>query len=57
MMRETVIFFTLLLLLAIGFAQALLGLDNSDSTGSDSKVGVVRALTEGLLGSPVFDML
>lgn len=57
MIKESGIFFALLSLLAIGFAQNLFGLDNSDPTGSDSKVAVVRSLTEGLLGSPVFDIL
>lgn len=56
MMKESVIFFFLLTLLALGFAQALIGLDSSDQTGSDSTVAVLRSLTESLLGSPSFDI-
>jgi len=56
MLRESAIFFTLLGLLAIGFAQSLTGLNASDATDSDSTNSVARSLIEGLLGSPAFDI-
>ena len=44
-----------LFLLALGFMQALTGLDIADSD-RDSTVSVARSLFEGLLGSPGFDL-
>jgi hypothetical protein len=52
MLRESAIFFTLLALLAMGFAQSLLGLDASDENPRDATEAVVRSLIEG----DAFDM-
>ncbi|KAH8913540.1 hypothetical protein BT69DRAFT_1366207, partial [Atractiella rhizophila] len=54
MMRETGIFFALLFVVGIGFAQALTGIDVADSTREQTGP-VLNALMEGLLGSPNFD--
>ncbi|KAK4048507.1 Calcium channel yvc1 [Microbotryomycetes sp. JL201] len=54
MLRESAVFFTLLALLAIGFGQALTGLDIADQT-RDSTEQVVHSLIQGLLGSPTFE--
>lgn len=57
MMRESLLFFTLLALLAIGFGQSLTGLDNVDTNGNgkfttfdDSTETIVHSLIQGLLG-------
>lgn len=57
MMRESLLFFTLLALLAIGFGQSLTGLDNVDTSGNgkfstfdDSTETIVHSLIQGLLG-------
>ena len=49
MLRESSVFFTLLALLAIGFGQALTGLDVADES-RDSTEQVVHSLIQGLLG-------
>lgn len=49
MLKESSIFFVLLALLALGFAQALLGLDAAD--GSREVTGkIINSLIQGLLG-------
>ncbi|KAM0755923.1 calcium activated cation channel [Meredithblackwellia eburnea MCA 4105] len=55
MLKESAVFFTLLGLLAIGFGQALTGLDVADSS-RDSTESVIHSLIQGLLGSPAFDL-
>ncbi|ORY54375.1 hypothetical protein BCR35DRAFT_296731 [Leucosporidium creatinivorum] len=55
MMRESAVFFTLLALLALGFGQALTGLDVADQS-RDSTEAVIHSLIQGLLGSPTFEM-
>lgn len=55
MLKESAVFFTLLALLAVGFFQALTGLDVADSA-RDSTEATVNALVQGLLGSPTFDI-
>ncbi|KAM0786008.1 hypothetical protein ACM66B_006824 [Microbotryomycetes sp. NB124-2] len=54
MMRESAVFFTLLVVFAIGFGQALTGLDIADQS-RDSTEQVVHSLIQGLLGSPTFE--
>ncbi|KAK4053593.1 Calcium channel yvc1 [Microbotryomycetes sp. JL221] len=54
MLRESAVFFTLLALLAVGFGQALTGLDIADQT-RDSTEQVMHSLIQGLLGSPTFE--
>lgn len=49
MMRESAVFFTLLALLAMGFGQALTGLDVADQS-RDSTEAVIHSLIQGLLG-------
>lgn len=53
MLRSSSIFFALLAILAVGFAQALSGLD-IDSKHSMAEQ-VVHHLMQALLGSPAFD--
>ncbi|KAL8279633.1 hypothetical protein RQP46_007946 [Phenoliferia psychrophenolica] len=53
MLKESAVFFTLLGLLAIGFGQALTGLDLTPE--DDSTETVIHSLIQGLLGSPAFE--
>ena len=54
MLKETGAFMTLLGVLAIGFGQALSGLDVADDNRSQTGT-VVHSLLQALLGSPTFD--
>ncbi|GAA5874877.1 hypothetical protein JCM1840_003912 [Sporobolomyces johnsonii] len=54
MLKESAVFFTLLAILAVGFGQALTGLDVADEK-RDSTETVVHSLIQALLGSPNFD--
>ncbi|GAA5878176.1 hypothetical protein JCM8547_008364 [Rhodosporidiobolus lusitaniae] len=54
MLKESAIFFVLLSLLAMGFGQALTGLDVADEK-RDSTHAVLNSLLQALLGSPNFD--
>ncbi|SCV72936.1 BQ2448_6861 [Microbotryum intermedium] len=55
MLKESAVFFTLLALLAIGFGQALTGLDNTRPNSDTSTETVIHSLVQGLLGSPTFE--
>lgn len=54
MFRESAIFLVLFALLAVGFLQALTGLDIADSSREQTEE-VVHSLVQGLLGSPTFE--
>lgn len=54
MMKESVVFFTLLAILSMGFLQALTGLDVADNS-HDATSQIIHSLLQGLLGSPDFD--
>ncbi|KAJ3772193.1 calcium activated cation channel [Lentinula raphanica] len=53
MLQESGIFFALLSILALGFAQAMYALDAADGT-TEAPTGVVNALVQALLQSPDF---
>lgn len=54
MLRETLIFFLLLAIMALGFVQSMLALDSADTELSDPW-GIINILLQALLGSPDFD--
>ncbi|GAA6002851.1 uncharacterized protein JCM10292_001338 [Rhodotorula paludigena] len=54
MLKESAVFCVLLAVLAVGFGQALTGLDVADEK-RDSTKAVVNSLLQALLGSPNFD--
>ncbi|KAH8702714.1 hypothetical protein GQ44DRAFT_743933 [Phaeosphaeriaceae sp. PMI808] len=54
MMRESLIFFALLLVVMIGFFQAFLGLDVADDFAADSSF-VLQAMLNAVMQSPEFD--
>ncbi|KAL7421162.1 Calcium channel yvc1 [Cryptotrichosporon argae] len=54
MLRESAIFFILLAIMAIGFAQSMYALDAADGETGGGEI-VVNALLQALLGSPDFD--
>ncbi|KAH8131372.1 hypothetical protein FP744_10003743 [Trichoderma asperellum] len=55
MMKESVIFFALLIVIIIGFLQAFIGLDLTDDNVADDVVFIIESMTRALLGSPEFD--
>jgi hypothetical protein len=56
MLKETGAFMTLLAILAIGFGQALSGLDLADDNKRNQTEQVIHSLIQALLGSPTFDV-
>ncbi|KAJ4353486.1 Calcium channel yvc1 [Didymosphaeria variabile] len=54
MMRESLIFFALLLVVIIGFLQAFIGLDLTDNSLQDSGF-VIQAMLNAIMQSPEFD--
>lgn len=54
MMRESLIFFALLLVVLIGFLQAFIGLDLTDNSITDSGF-VIQAMLNAIMQSPEFD--
>lgn len=54
MLRETLIFFLLLAIMALGFVQSMVALDAADTELSDPW-GIINILLQALLGSPDFD--
>ncbi|KAJ4289251.1 Calcium channel yvc1 [Kalmusia sp. IMI 367209] len=54
MMRESLIFFALLLVVLIGFLQAFIGLDMTDNSITDSGF-VIQAMLNAIMQSPEFD--
>jgi hypothetical protein len=54
MMRESFIFFALLIVVLVGFLQAFIGLDLTDNSLSDSGF-VIQAMLNAIMQSPEFD--
>ncbi|KAF2122228.1 hypothetical protein BDV96DRAFT_640285 [Lophiotrema nucula] len=54
MMRESLIFFALLLVVLVGFLQAFIGLDLADNSLQDSGF-VIQAMLNAIMQSPEFD--
>ncbi|KAL7795152.1 calcium permeable channel [Trichoderma ceciliae] len=55
MMKESVIFFALLIVIIIGFLQAFIGLDLTDDNVADDVTFIIESMTRAILGSPEFD--
>ncbi|KAK6525738.1 hypothetical protein TWF281_010785 [Arthrobotrys megalospora] len=56
MFQETFIFFSLLIIIMVGFLQAFIGLDNTDAEEAPPMTGFIfRTLTNAILQSPEFD--
>lgn len=55
MMKESVIFFALLIIIVIGFLQAFIGLDLTDDNVAGDALFIVESMLKALLGSPEFD--
>ncbi|KAK8104978.1 hypothetical protein PG999_008337 [Apiospora kogelbergensis] len=54
MMRESVIFFALLVFMIVGFLQAFIGMDFADDLVADDIVFVVQAMLNAIMQSPDF---
>ncbi|KAK8043146.1 potassium ion channel [Apiospora phragmitis] len=54
MMRESVIFFALLLFMIVGFLQAFIGMDYADDLVGDDIVFVIQAMLNAIMQSPDF---
>ncbi|KAL5596388.1 hypothetical protein BROUX41_006685 [Berkeleyomyces rouxiae] len=55
MMKESLIFFALLTVVIIGFLQAFIGLDLADDLEADDVFFIVKAMANGVMGSPEYD--
>ena len=55
MMRESLIFFALLLVVMVGFFQAFIGLDLADDSLADDTTFVVKAMLAAVMQSPEFE--
>ncbi|KYK61958.1 potassium ion channel Yvc1 [Drechmeria coniospora] len=55
MMKESVIFFALLVIIIIGFLQAFIGLDLTDDNVPGDALFIVESMLKAMLGSPEFD--
>lgn len=55
MMKESVIFFALLIVIIVGFLQAFIGLDLTDDNVADDVAFIIESMTRAILGSPEFD--
>ncbi|KAK6507550.1 hypothetical protein TWF481_005980 [Arthrobotrys musiformis] len=56
MFQETFIFFSLLIIIMVGFLQAFIGLDNTDAEEAPPMTNFIfRTMTNAILGSPEFD--
>lgn len=53
MMKESLIFFALLIVVIIGFLQAFIGMDNVDNK-SDATIFILQNMANAILGSPDF---
>ncbi|OBU00301.1 hypothetical protein VE01_01528 [Pseudogymnoascus verrucosus] len=53
MMKESLIFFALLIVVIVGFLQAFIGMDNVDNK-SDATVFILQNMANAILGSPDF---
>ncbi|MCJ1443553.1 MAG: hypothetical protein MMC23_004052 [Stictis urceolatum] len=54
MMKESLIFFALLIVVGVGFLQGFIGLDNNDDNGNVTSF-IVEAMVRSLLQSPEFE--
>lgn len=54
MMRESIIFFALLVVVIVGFLQAFIGMDQADNN-LDATSFIMSAMTNAVFGSPEFD--
>ncbi|KAH6660844.1 hypothetical protein BKA67DRAFT_653998 [Truncatella angustata] len=54
MMKESVIFFALLIVLIIGFLQAFIGLDFADDMAADDSLFIIQAMANAIMQSPDF---
>lgn len=54
MMKESMIFFALLIIVMVGFLQAFLGMDNVDNN-ADATVMIIQAMANAIMQSPDFD--
>lgn len=55
MMKESIIFFALLIVLVIGFLQAFVGLDFADDWVADDILFILQAMANAVMQSPDFD--
>lgn len=53
MMKESLIFFALLIVIIVGFLQAFIGMDNAD-TNADATVFILQAMANAVMQSPDF---
>lgn len=53
MMKESLIFFALLIVIIVGFLQAFIGMDNADSS-ADATVFILQAMANAVMQSPDF---
>lgn len=53
MMKESLIFFALLIVIIVGFLQAFIGMDNADSN-ADATVFILQAMANAIMQSPDF---
>jgi hypothetical protein len=54
MMKESLIFFALLLVMIVGFLQAFVGLDMAEDTKLDDVYFIVQSMANAVMGSPEF---
>ncbi|KAF2456269.1 hypothetical protein BDY21DRAFT_288089 [Lineolata rhizophorae] len=54
MMKESIIFFSLLIVVIIGFLQAFIGMDQVDSN-ADATIFILQAMANAIMQSPDFD--
>ncbi|EHK25056.1 calcium permeable channel [Trichoderma virens Gv29-8] len=55
MMKESVIFFALLVVIIVGFLQAFIGLDLTEDNVADDVWFIIESMIRAILGSPEFD--
>lgn len=54
MMKESLIFFALLIVIIVGFLQAFVGMDNADNK-TDATIFILQAMANAIMQSPDFD--
>lgn len=54
MMRESIIFFALLIVMIIGFLQAFIGMDYADDMAGDDTIFIMQAMANAIMQSPDF---
>lgn len=54
MMKESVIFFALLVVMIIGFLQAFIGMDYADDMAGDDTIFIIQAMANAIMQSPDF---